>query len=292
MLLAVIAYSLSLGLIWANQPKLLYKPTHVLQNTPADHNLDFQEHWIPVQRCVKHPDVLHSWWLRQPKNIEPQNHLGTLLYFHGAGLNIGYNVAQAHWMQKLGFNVLVVEYRGYGLSDQVNSHPGEDGDFPTERTFYEDAEAALRYLKTTWDIPDKEIFVYGHSLGGAIGINLAVHHPDLAGLIVQNTFTTMADVVARSAYAGWFPVSAILNQHFPSLQRVRDLKMPLLFIHATGDRKIPVEMGEQLYAAAPEPKTLLLVNSDVHHNAAAVYKSAAHLSQIRQFAEASLRVLD
>lgn len=188
--------------------------------------------------------------------------------------------------------MLVVEYRGYGLSDKANSHKADGGDFPTEKTFYEDAEAALRYLKATWDISEKEIIVYGHSLGGAIGINLAVQHPDLAGLIVHNTFTTMADMVVRSPYARWFPVTAILNQRFPSLQRIRELQMPLLLIHATGDRKIPVEMGKQLYAAAPDPKTLLLVKSDVHHNAAAVYKSAEHLTQIKRFAEASLEALN
>ena len=271
----VISYLVAFGLIWFYQPRFLYKPTHVLQTTPDSHHLKYEEVWIPANAAAKQPTFLHSWWIPQLKN-----HLGSLIYFHGAGLNIGYNVSQANWFRWLGLDVLLVEYRGYGLSE---------GDFPTEASLYEDAEAALAYLTEVRGIPAEEIVLYGHSLGGAIAINLATHHPDLAGLIVHNSFTSMAEMVAFSNLAHWFPVQSMLNQRFESLQKVRHLKLPTLFIHATGDPKIPVEMGQRLYEAAPSPKTLILVDIDNHENASGVYKSQAHLDKIKQFSMTALQ---
>ncbi len=270
-----VLYAIAFGYIWLYQSHFLYKPTHVLQTTPASHKLDFEEVWIPVNADTKRPQQLHSWWIPQPKN-----HLGTLLFFHGAGLNIGYNVSQANWFRWLGLDVLLVEYRGYGLSE---------GDFPTEASLYEDAEAALAYLTTEREIPTEEIMLYGHSLGGAIAINLAIHHPELAGLIVHNSFTSMVEMASFSNIARWFPVQLMLNQRFESLEKVRQLKMPKLFIHAIGDPRIPVYMGKRLYAAAPEPKELILMNLNNHENAAGVYKSKAHLDKLKQFAMAALQ---
>ncbi|MEM9162645.1 MAG: alpha/beta hydrolase [Cyanobacteria bacterium P01_F01_bin.4] len=267
----LIAYLTAFGLIWAMQPRLLFKPTHTLQTTPESHNLKYEEIWIPANADTQQPERLHSWWIPQPKD-----HIGTLIYFHGANLNIGFNVTQAYWLRKLGFDVLLAEYRGYGLSK---------GDFPTEKTFYEDAEVALAYLTRQRGIDPGEILVYGHSLGGAIAIDLASNHPDLAGVIVQNSFTSMAEMVARSNYAQWFPVRWILNQRFESLQKVRSLEVPLLISHTTGDPLIPVEMGKRLYKAArSKPKELILVDAKTHHNNGGEFKTPEYLAKIQQFA--------
>ncbi|MEO0457715.1 MAG: alpha/beta fold hydrolase [Cyanobacteria bacterium P01_A01_bin.114] len=270
-----ISYFIAFGLIWAMQPRLLFKPTHILQTTPESHNLRYEEIWIPANTNAKQPEHLHSWWFPQPKN-----HIGTLIYFHGANLNIGFNVTQVYWLRKLGFDVLLAEYRGYGLSE---------GKFPTEKTFYEDAEAALAYLTEQRKISPDEILVYGHSLGGAIAIDLATQHPDLAGLIVQNTFTSMAEMVARSSYAKWFPVQWILHQRFESLQKVRDLEVPMLLIHATGDPLIPAEMGKRLYKEANSSlKELILVKAKTHHNSTAEFKTPEYLAKVKQFAVGAL----
>ncbi|MEO1402955.1 MAG: alpha/beta hydrolase [Cyanobacteria bacterium J06635_1] len=271
----LIAYLIAFGLIWAMQPRLLFKPTQTLQTTPESHNLRYEEIWLPANADAKQPEHLHSWWIPQPKN-----HIGTLIYFHGANLNIGFNVTQAYWLRKLGFDILLVEYRGYGLSE---------GDFPTEKTFYEDAEVALAYLTRQRGIDPGEILVYGHSLGGAIAIDLASNHPNLAGVIVQNSFTSMAEMVARSNYAQWFPVRWILNQRFESLQKVRSLEVPLLISHTTGDPLIPVEMGKRLYKAArSQPKELILVDAKTHHNTGAEFKDPDYLAKIQRFATEAL----
>ena len=268
-IVSVLGYALALTLLWTQQPRLLYRPTPTMQTTPESHNLNYEEIWIPVGQEQQPPEHLHSWWLPKTKN-----RLGTLLYLHGAGLNIGFHVTQVHWLRKLGFDVLMAEYRGYGLSE---------GDFPTERSFYEDAEAALNYLVDDLGIATNEIFVYGHSLGGAIAIDLASKHPELAGIIVQNTFTSMSAMVARSVYARWFPVQAILHQRFESIQKVRQLQIPMLFIHSTGDPLIPVYMSKTLYKAARGPKDLILYKANVHHNALGVFKEPKYVARLQQF---------
>lgn len=271
-LIGVVIYCSAFGLLWQQQNRLLYKPSHSLQTTPESHNLPYEEVWIPTG--ADRTEHLHSWWLPKRKH-----RIGTLIYFHGAGLNIGYNVTQAYWLRKLGFDVLLAEYRGYGLSE---------GKFPTEQSFYADAEAALGYLTNELNISTGEILVYGHSLGGAIAIDLASKHPDLAGIIVQNTFTSMTAMVARSAYARWFPVQHILHQRFDSLQKVRQLQVPMLLIHSTGDPMIPVGMGKKLHKSASGPKELILYKANVHHNAVGVLKESKYVAQLKRFTQQAL----
>jgi len=109
--------------------------------------------------------------------------------------------------------------------------------------------------------------------------------PLFFALIIHNSFTSMAEMVARSHYARWFSVQWMLTQRFESLKKVSRLQMPMLFIHAKGDPLIPVEMGKRLFQAAPSPrKELVLVDTNVHNNAAAVYKDARHLVRVKLFA--------
>ncbi|MGB3570626.1 MAG: alpha/beta fold hydrolase [Phormidesmis sp.] len=268
---ALFAYAVTFVLLCAMQPRLIYHPTHSLQTTPALHNLTYEDIWVSATNDASIAEKLHGWWMPQSKDA-----MGTLIYFHGAGLNIGFNVTQAFWLRQLGFNVLLMEYRGYGLSE---------GHFPTETSLYQDAETALTYLTQERQIEESNIYVYGHSLGGAIAINLASHHPNLAGLIIHNSFTSMAEMVARSNYARWFPVQWMLTQRFDSLQKVSQLQVPMLLIHATGDPLIPVDMGKRLFEEAHSlRKELVLVDTNVHHNVAAVYKGAHHLVRVKLFA--------
>ena len=271
----LLLYTCILGFLWTIQPRLLYFPSHIVPATPASHNIRYENVWIPATP-TRYPEHLHSWWIPHP-----QGPIGTLIYFHGADRNIGFNVDQAYWLKQLGFNVLLVEYHGYGLSE---------GHFPTEASLYEDAEAALTYLTQARGISAEEIFVYGHSLGGAIAINLATHHPDLAGLIIQNSFTSIADMVRRFRYAHAIPMQWLLNQRFESLQKASSLRVPILLIHAKGDPLVPVTMAEQLYRAVHSFKDLVLVESNVHDNAAAQYKDIRYLIKIQTFALKALSV--
>ena len=105
---------------------------------------------------------------------------------------------------------MLVDYRGYGKSDRI---------FPNETGVYEDAEAAWNYLTDEQKIIPENIFVYGHSLGGAIAIELATKHPEMAGLIIAGTFTSMRNIVDLNSLLKIFPLNWIqtFTSVYPSI---------------------------------------------------------------------------
>ena len=201
---------------------------------------------------------------------------GVVLYLHGNGLNVGANVEHANRFHRLGLSVFLIDYRGYGKSQ---------GEFPTESQVYKDAQLAWDYLVKQRGINPKQIYIYGHSLGGAVAIDLAVRHPEAAGLIVEGSFTSARAMVDfQSGVYRMFPIDLLLTQRFDSLAKVDRLQMPLLFIHGTADTVVPVEMSKKLFDAAPEPKQLYIV-PDAGHNNLAEFAGAEYLQRISQFVQ-------
>lgn len=240
--------------MWATQVDRIFAPSPTLQTTPARMGMAFDEVGIPVG-SGREQGKLHGFWVPADNTNAP-----TFLYLHGYSGNIGKNLEHTHRLHQLGYHVLLVDYRGYGKSLGAGK--------PSETKVYEDAEAAWNYLTKVRGVKPQQAFIYGHSLGGAIAIDLATHHPEAAGLITESTFTSM-QAVGELNYR-FLPIGFLLNQRFESLQKIATLKMPLLLIHGTWDAKIPVAMARQLYAAAPQPKTLLLIEGGEHNNTGSI----------------------
>ena len=236
--------------MWFGQNRLMFHPQAELETTPASIEVPYQDVWIPVGE-----GQLHGWWL---PSEDPQ--AKTVLFLHGNAGNIGANLGYAWRLSQMGLSVLLIDYRGYGLSS---------GPFPNETRVYEDASAAWNYLTQTQAIPPETIVISGHSIGGAIAIELAYRQPEAAGLIVESTFTSMTDMVHHIGYNRIFP-KWLLNQPFSSQQKVPELQMPMLLIHGMEDATIPTGMSEQLYTLAPEPKQLWLVPGADHNDVAQV----------------------
>ncbi len=235
------------------QNRLIFLPSSTIETTPRDFNLVFEDVWIPVEtfkRDVKHQ--IHSWWMPASG---PER--GVVLHLHGNGHNVGANLTQALQFHQLNLSVLLIDYRGYGQSI---------GSFPTEASVYQDARAAWNYLIHKRNISPGQIVLFGHSLGGAIAIDLAVEHPEAAGLIVQSSFTSMRAMVDQMGQFRIFPVDFLLTHQFNSITKVRSLQMPTLYIHGTHDPLIPYSMSEALYAETAEPKELLLIPGADHNN--------------------------
>ncbi|MBE9134558.1 alpha/beta hydrolase, partial [Tychonema sp. LEGE 07196] len=199
---------------------------------------------------------------------------GVVLYLHGNGSNVGANLEHANRFHRLGVSVFAIDYRGYGKSQ---------GDFPSESGVYEDAEFAWDYLVKQRGIHPNQIYIYGHSLGGAIAIDLAVRHPEAAGLIVEGSFTSVREMVDFRQRLFWmFPIDFLLTQRFDSLSKVDRLQMPVLFIHGTADTVVPAQMSKKLFDAAPEPKQLYMVPDGGHNNVAEI-GGAEYLQRLSQF---------
>lgn len=196
-------------------------------------------------------DEIAAWWMPSPIAGAP-----ALLYLHGARWNLTGSSSRIARYRQLGFSVLAIDYRGFGKSS---------GEMPSEEMAYEDARAAWNRLLQL--APQASHYVYGHSLGGAVAIEVARNNPAVAGLILEATFTSMRDMAYQYAW-GWLPVDLVLTQRFASLEKIADVKAPTLFIHGTQDRLVPPTMSEQLFAAARTRKRLLLIDGAGHSNIA------------------------
>ena len=171
---AALYISLCLLLLF-RQTKLIFFPNSQIRSTPETYGLDYQDVWLTIGA-----DKVHGWWIPAAQSSAP-----ALLYFHGNGSNNGDLTQLAAIFHQLEVSVLLIDYRGYGQSSPI---------FPNEARVYEDATAAWQYLTQVQQIEPERIFVYGHSLGGAIAIELATKHPEMAGLIVEGTFTSIQDM--------------------------------------------------------------------------------------------------
>jgi uncharacterized protein len=272
-----IAYTAASWFLFANQSKFIFFPTRAIETTPDALQLKYQDVWLPVPTTTGDPEYVHGWWIPGPNTPLSKEGLGgVVLYLHGNGLNIGANVEHANRFHHLGLSVLLVDYRGYGQSK---------GNFPSESQVYEDANIAWDYLVKERGIQPQEIYIYGHSLGGAIAIDLAVRHPEAAASIVEGSFTSTRQMVDFQKGLFWmFPIDLLLRQRFDSISKVDRLQMPVLFIHGTADTVVPVEMSHQLFDAAPEPKQLYIV-PDGGHNNLAQFAGTQYLQKVRQFLE-------
>jgi uncharacterized protein len=267
---AAIAYCTICLYLYFQQPRFIFFPSSVIEKTPESFKLPYDEVWLPVPAAFGKVEHIHGWWIKAN-----QPNPKVLLYLHGNGINIGANVAHANRFHQLGFSVLLIDYRGYGRSE---------GTFPNEMRVYQDAATAWNYLVQQRQIPQREIYIYGHSLGGAIAIDLAASNPDAAGLIVESSFTSIQELITVRNMFSMFPVDLILTQRFESIKKVPRLKMPVLFIHGIADSTIPAFMSENLYCPAPEPKKLILVPGAEHNNIAEL-AGLQYLRWVQSFVE-------
>ncbi|MBI4212849.1 MAG: alpha/beta hydrolase [Chloroflexi bacterium] len=252
----------ALGLLAARdtiERSFIYFPARDLITTPADAGLRFEDVFFTAADGVP----LHGWFVPGTGSV-------TWFWFHGNGGNISHRVPDIHtFHDKLGVNIFIFDYRGYGRS----------GGTPSEEGLYRDAEAALEVLRNRRDVDMGALLYFGRSLGAAVAIELATHHPP-SGLVVEGAFGSVP-AMARHAYP-FLPVGPLLRTRYDSLRKIQTLEVPLLVIHAERDEVVPLEMGRRLFEAAREPKRFFLVTG-AHHNDTATVGGDHYLSALEDF---------
>jgi pimeloyl-ACP methyl ester carboxylesterase len=272
----VIGYAFTSTFLWARQTHFIFRPERHIAKTPGEFQLPYEDVYISINDENGEIEHLHAWWI--PAHDPSDRYL---LYFHGSALNIGANITHAKRFYHLGFSVLLVSYRGYGKSD---------GRFPNETQVYLDAQAAWAYMVEHRGIDPGSIFIYGHSLGGAVAIQLAVNHPDAGGLIVEAAFTSIPDLARQIPKYRIFPIELIVHQHFDSKSRVGRLQVPVLYIHGTDDKRVPTEMSRELFERTASAKQLKLIRGGGHNNSAAV-GGDEYLKTVKNFVEGVRKAL-
>jgi len=226
-----------LGLLLLNiwmyfqQPNMTFYPSRELDQSPASWGLDYDDVTLNTADEVQ----LHGWYLPSPQSEQ------VLLFFHGNGGNISHRRDSIEIFHRLGLNVLIIDYRGYGQSEGT----------PDEQGLYQDASAAWRYLTDQKGFANDQILIFGRSLGGAIAARLA-SGVQARGLILESTLSSARDF-ARDV----FPILSrlILTRYdFNTVAYIQHVNYPVLVLHSPEDEIMPFHLGEKVFQAAHEPK--------------------------------------
>ncbi len=252
------------------QRQVIFRPSKDSGRTPVEYQVKFDDVWLTIGA---NKAKLHAWWIPATGSVATAP---AALYLHGAGYGISANLPRIMKLHDEGFSVLAIDYRGFGRSD---------GALPSEQTAYEDSQVAWAELVRR--APNARRFIYGHSLGGAVAMDLA-NTPaakDAAGLVIESSFTSVRDMLQFTSYS-WIPLGAVQTQYFDSLAKAPGLCMPALFIHGSADYRIPTDIAKKLFIAAPEPKRWLLVQGARHVDIPTRYTAewSAALTELRTLA--------
>ncbi len=253
-------YGLVLAMIYLMQGRMLYLarvPGRTLTMTPADERMDYEDVFIETIDGV----TLHGWFIAGRSSR-------VLLFFHGNAGNISHRLDSIRQFRNLGLSVLIIDYRGYGQSDGRT----------TESGIYRDADAAWRYLTETRGVRPNNVVIFGRSLGGSVAARLAARQHPLA-LIVESSFSSVPDI-AQELYP-WLPVRWLSRLSHATRDYVRDVDCPVLVVHSRDDEIIPFHHGQAIFAAAPEPRTLLTLRGS--HNDAYLRDERSYIEGLWAF---------
>jgi fermentation-respiration switch protein FrsA (DUF1100 family) len=261
---AVLLYLAIVALLWFAESRLIYFPGAERRLTPPAPGLA-----LPVERAQfsSEDGVKLVGWIMPAADA---TNGFWLLVCHGNAGNLSQFDRPAHYaaLRELGLHLFAFDYRGYG----------ESGGTPSEHGLYRDADAAYRYLREELGVPAERIIPFGHSLGSAVAIDLA-SRARVAGLIVEGG---LISVVQRGQELYPFiPVRWIARTRFSSIDKIPQVTVPKLFLHAVADEVIPLSHGLRLFQAAAEPKTFVELRG-THSDAFAV-DSSRYFGSIADF---------
>lgn len=245
-------------LLYLFQPKFVYFPLSEIDYTPDMAGLIYEDVYFKTEDNVE----LNGWYLP----VEGAEK--TLLFFHGNGGNISHRLDSLNIFHDLGLSVFIFDYRGYGQSQGTTSEQGT----------YRDAEAAWRYLTELRGISDKEIIVFGRSMGGAVATWLANQYtPNL--LILESTFTSVTDMAKH--YYPYLPTTLLARIKYASIDRIQGIQCPILFSHSQTDEIVPFKFGLQLFEQALEPKMFMQMEGG--HNDGFIVTGRPYVNGIKEF---------
>lgn len=205
-----------------------------------------EEVWLTTADNVK----LHGWFL----HAQQQPVRGTVLYSHGNGGNLTYVKGTAESLAKRGLDVLIYDYRGYGRSE---------GWRPNEMELYADGDAAYEYLTKTRSVSPEQLVIYGLSLGTTVATDLASRRACRA-LLLEAPLSSASDMATATLPILPPQLHWILKNRFESARKISNVKCPVFISHGDEDEVIPVEQGRKVFAAANEPKKLMIVPHGTH----------------------------
>lgn len=244
--------ALTLLLCLTGCSSLLFYPEPGLPFTPERAKLEYRDITLTTADGLK----LHGWWLPAKPGVTVK---GTVLHLHGNGGNLAWHLGGSWWLPEQGYQVLLVDYRGYGLSEGAPSLPA----------IYQDVDAAFKWLDQAPEVQGKPLIVLGQSLGGALAIHYLVERPErqaqLKAIVLDGVPASYRDVGRYALSTSWltWPLQVPLSWLVPDADSAVHLLprltgVPKLIYHSIDDPIVPLSNGIRVYQAAPPPRVLQL----------------------------------
>ena len=265
------ALALSFALLFALREsrmldkQIIFFPDKEITQTPADAGLRYED----ISFSAADGTRLHGWFA-------PGTGADTLLWFHGNAGNISYRVNNILMLnRRLGLNVFIFDYRGYGRSEGS----------PSERGMYADADAALTYLQSRPDVDAGRIILFGRSLGCAVAVETAMRRP-VKAVILEAPFTSIKGMAQSTGpLTSLVPIHWLLKSKFDSLSKIASVQSPVMVLHGDEDATVPIAMARALYAAANEPKRFYAIPG-ADHNDTYLAGGDAYFAALQDFIQA------
>lgn len=217
--------------MYYQQSNMIFFPWNELEETPEDWGLSYQDVTLQTTDNIQ----LHGWYI--PHESSDQ----VLLFFHGNAGNISHRRNSIEIFHRLGLNVFIIDYRGYGKSDGK----------PSEQGLYQDATAAWSYLTNEKRFNHNQVLIFGRSLGGAVAAQLA-SKVQARGLILESTLSSASDFANTV-----FPILSrliVMRYDFNTVKKMKNINYPVLVLHSPDDEIMPFHLGEKVFQSANQPK--------------------------------------
>jgi len=234
----------SAGPLRTLENSVVFAPTTYPTGNWQPTGVNFEDAWFTADDGTK----LHGWY------VPHENPRAVVLYAHGNAGNLSdraYLLPVLH--DQLDLSVMMFDYRGYGRSEGS----------PDEQGILRDARAARTWLARRVGIAENDIVLMGRSLGGAVAIDMAAAD-GARGLIIESTFTSLPDMAGE--LLPMTPAKWLMSNWLDSLDKISKYRGPLLHSHGRDDSLIPFEQGQQLFAAANQPKRFLAIPGTDHND--------------------------
>lgn len=258
LLMGTAIYALLCLAMFVFQPRLVYFPMKAMAATPAAIGLAYEDVLLETGSGT----TVHGWYLPGREDAR------TLLFLHGNAGNISHRLDSLGVFNKLGLNVLIIDYSGFGQSDGT----------PGEQQTYEDARLAWQYLTDTRGVAPERIVIFGRSLGGGVATWLAAQATP-GGLILESSFTSVPALAAK--YYPMFPVRWLARIRYDNASRLPTVGCPVLIAHSRDDELVPIAHGRELFRLARDPKSFLEMRGS--HNAGFMVSGESYRSGLARF---------
>ncbi len=241
------------------EDSLIYFPSRYPVGNWNQNALAVEDAWFQSADGVR----LHGWY------VPTKNRRAVILFCHGNAGNLSDRLPVLEILnRRVGVSTLIFDYRGYGRSEGK----------PSEAGILADARAARRWLANREKIAETDIVLMGESLGGAVAVDLAARDGARA-LVLESTFNNLPDVAAY--HYPFLPVRWLMRTRLDSAAKIANYHGPLLQVHGDADTIVPLRFAQALYAAANQPKKLIIYPGHDHNDPL----PAEYYDELRAFVE-------